>query len=401
MPQSSYYSLITNAGLLKEAAASAPGGSAVNLTHIAVGDGNGSNYEPTGSQTALVHELYRTTLTHVAIDANNPNQLIVEGVISETIGSFHIREVGIFDSAGVLFAIGKYPETLKSTSASGSGKRLYIRMILGFVNAPQVNLIQSEDLNNDPNFNANVLAAIDDINSFLTSLSASLAQKLAKAQNLSDLADVAQARTSLDLGTAATKDTGTTTGKVPLVGTQSATELLAGLASIATDTEARAATDDQKIITSKKQTFLGSAHYQTGALVSGGTAMPYGSRPTSSHGIQILILPYTPKRADSQLYIDVRAICFASLADRLTAALFKDAETDAIAVGMEYCSSSAEGNIVNFHYKIPSGSITPQTFKVRAGPSSSGYSFFINGYATTTYFGGYGVSSITIKEIME
>ena len=181
----SYYCLITNSGLLKEAAASAQGGSAVNLTHIAVGDGNGANYEPTGSQTALVNELYRTTLTHAAIDENNPNQLIVEGVISETIGSFHIREVGIFDSDGVLFAVGKYPETFKSTSLSGSGKRLYIRMILGFVNAPQVNLVLSEDLNNDPNFNANVII--------------SLAEKLAKAENLADLENVSEARDNLGL----------------------------------------------------------------------------------------------------------------------------------------------------------------------------------------------------------
>lgn len=180
-----YYSLITNNGLLKEAAANAPGGSAIDLTHIAVGDANGTSYNPTGAQTALVHEVYRTTLTHVAIDENNSNQLIVEGLINEEIGPFYIREVGIFDSEGQLFAIGKYPETYKSTSESGSGKRLYIRMILGFTNAPQVNLVMSEDLNNDPNFNANVLI--------------SLAQKLAKAQNLADVEDAEEARNNLGL----------------------------------------------------------------------------------------------------------------------------------------------------------------------------------------------------------
>ena len=178
-----YYSLITNNGLLKEAAASS--GSPVNLTHIAVGDANGASYDPTGAQTALVNEVYRTTLTHVAIDENNPNQLIVEGVINETVGPFYIREVGIFDSDGELFAIGKYPETYKSTSESGSGKRLYIRMILGFTNAPQVNLVMSEDLNNDPNFNANVIIT--------------LAEKLAKAENLADLEDAEEARVNLGL----------------------------------------------------------------------------------------------------------------------------------------------------------------------------------------------------------
>ena len=226
-----YYSLITNAGLLKEAAASSVGGSPVNLTHIAVGDGNGANYEPTGTQTALVNESYRTALTHVVIDGNNPNQLIVEGVISEEVGSFYIREVGIFDEDGVLFAIGKYPETHKSAAASGSGKRLYIRMVLGFANAPQVNLVQSEDLNNDPNFNSNVLAALDDINTTL------LPQKLAKAANLSDLEDAAEARDNLGLGIAA------------LAG--NASESQEGIARIATQTEVDAKTNETKFITPK------------------------------------------------------------------------------------------------------------------------------------------------------
>jgi phage-related tail fiber protein len=215
-----YYSLITNNGLLKEAAANGPGGSAIDLTHIAVGDANGTSYNPTGSQTALVHEVYRTTLTHVAIDVNNPDQLIVEGVISEEVGSFYIREVGIFDSDGQLFAIGKYPETYKSTSASGSGKRLYIRMILGFANAPQVSLVISEDINNDPNFSDNVnnaLADINDsldvvndalssINSTLTSVNNSLTTKLVKTANLSDLSNVVTARDNLGLKNGAISD---------------------------------------------------------------------------------------------------------------------------------------------------------------------------------------------------
>lgn len=208
-----YYSILTNIGLAKEAAANSPGGSPVSLTHIAVGDGDGSVYNPVSTQTELVNEVYRTTLTHVAIDANNSNQLIVEGVLNEEIGSFHVREVGIFDSEGDLFAIGKYPETYKPALTSGSGKRLYIRMILGFANAPQVELILSEDLNNDPNFNSNVIESLSDINndissinddlnsinSNITSINSALAAKLAKAQNLADLENAETARENLGL----------------------------------------------------------------------------------------------------------------------------------------------------------------------------------------------------------
>lgn len=179
-----YYSIITNAGLIKNAAANS-GGSPVNLTHLAVGDSNGSYYDPTGTAVALQNEKHRTTVTHVVVDENNPNQLIVEAVINETIGPFYIREVGVFDSDGELFAIGKYPETFKPDLPAGSGKRLYIRMILGFANSPNVELVISDDINNDPNFSTDVNNA--------------LAERLVKTQNLADLSDPEVARNNIDV----------------------------------------------------------------------------------------------------------------------------------------------------------------------------------------------------------
>lgn len=170
--------------MVKHAAASL-GGAPIDLTHLAVGDSNGTSYNPVATATTLQNERYRTTLTYVQIDGSNPNQLIVEAVIDETVGPFYVREVGIFDSSGALFAIGKFPETFKPNLRSGSGKKLYIRMILAFASAPQVNLVQSENLNYDPNFSTNVFAAI--------------ALKLAKAANLSDLENAEEARGNLGL----------------------------------------------------------------------------------------------------------------------------------------------------------------------------------------------------------
>lgn len=179
-----YYSIITNSGLAKHAAASL-GGDPIDLTHLAVGDSNGTSYNPVATATALQNELYRTTLTYVEIDGSNPNQVIIEAIIDETVGPFYVREVGIFDSDGDLFAIGKFPETFKANLPSGSGKRLYVRMILGFASTPQVNLVQSENLNYDPNFSENVFAA--------------LAEKLVKAANLSDVENEEEARANLGL----------------------------------------------------------------------------------------------------------------------------------------------------------------------------------------------------------
>ncbi len=179
-----YYSIITNTGLAKNAAASL-GGAPIDLTHLAIGDSNGTSYNPLSTATALQNELYRTSVTYVEIDEENPNQVIVEAIIDEGVGSFYVREVGIFDADGDLFAIGKFPVTFKPALPSGSGKRLYVRMILGFSGTPQVNLVLSDNLNYDPNFSENVFDA--------------LAQKLAKAQNLADVEDASEARNNLGL----------------------------------------------------------------------------------------------------------------------------------------------------------------------------------------------------------
>lgn len=237
-----YYSIITNAGLAKHAAASL-GGAPIDLTHLAVGDSNGTSYNPVATATALQNERHRTTITSVVVDEDNPNQIIAEAIIDETVGPFYVREVGVFDSDGDLFAIGKFPETFKPNLPTGSGKRLYVRMILGFASTPQVSLVvSSQAINNDPNFSTTVFNALD--------------EKLAKAENLADLEDATEARGNLGLGTASTKDTGTTTGKVPLIGTSSATESLAGLSAVASQAEADAFTNDSKFITPLK---LGSS----------------------------------------------------------------------------------------------------------------------------------------------
>ncbi len=136
-----YYTIITDIGLQKEANAHSSGGETVQLLEMAVGDGNGFMYDPDPTMAALKNEVHRININRVYVDSEHPTQLVVEGVILESAGPFHIREVGVFDSEGDLFAIGKYPETFKPELASGSGKDLYIRMILGFSTTPEVNLI--------------------------------------------------------------------------------------------------------------------------------------------------------------------------------------------------------------------------------------------------------------------
>ncbi|HII4363188.1 hypothetical protein CGG80_22540 [Vibrio parahaemolyticus] len=134
-----YYTILTEVGKTKVANAAALGRQ-IKLTHLAVGDGDGSEYDPVESQPLLRQETYRTPISHLATDAQNPNWVIAEGMIPVDVGGWFVREVGLFDEDGDLFAIGKYPETYKPTLAEGTGRDLYIRFIMVVSNTSAIDL---------------------------------------------------------------------------------------------------------------------------------------------------------------------------------------------------------------------------------------------------------------------
>lgn len=124
-----YYALLTNVGAAKLANATALG-EQVEITQMAVGDGNGALPTPNPAQTALVHELRRAPLNTLTIDPINTNQIIAEQVIPEDVGGWWIREIGLYDSAGDLIAIANCAETYKPLLQEGSGRVQVIRVIL-------------------------------------------------------------------------------------------------------------------------------------------------------------------------------------------------------------------------------------------------------------------------------
>ncbi|WP_155026615.1 phage tail protein [Enterobacter bugandensis] len=124
-----YYALLTNVGAAKLANATALG-EQVEITQMAVGDGNGSLPTPNPAQTALVHELRRAPLNTLTIDPVNTNQIIAEQVIPEDVGGWWIREIGLYDSDGDMIAIANCAETYKPLLQEGSGRVQVIRVIL-------------------------------------------------------------------------------------------------------------------------------------------------------------------------------------------------------------------------------------------------------------------------------
>lgn len=124
-----YYAVLTNVGAAKLANATALGAQ-VEITQMAVGDGNGVLPTPNQAQTALIHELRRAPLNSLSIDPNNANQIIAEQVIPEDVGGWWIREIGLFDKDGDMIAVANCAETYKPQLQEGSGRVQVVRMIL-------------------------------------------------------------------------------------------------------------------------------------------------------------------------------------------------------------------------------------------------------------------------------
>lgn len=124
-----YFAILTNLGAAKLANAAALG-TQISLTQMAVGDANGQLPTPDPAQTQLINQKRIAPLNRLSIDPKNSSQIIAEQVIPETEGGFWIREIGLYDDAGVLVAVANCPETYKPQLQEGSGRTQTIRMVV-------------------------------------------------------------------------------------------------------------------------------------------------------------------------------------------------------------------------------------------------------------------------------
>ncbi len=134
-----FYSILTNIGKAK-VANSIGLGTKINFAKMKIGDGGGTYYEPTESQTDLKNVVWEGNINHVTVDEKNPNWIHIEVMIPSTIGGFTIREYGAFDDENNLIGICKCAETYKPVIADGSTKELLLDLILCVVNTDTVEL---------------------------------------------------------------------------------------------------------------------------------------------------------------------------------------------------------------------------------------------------------------------
>lgn len=151
--EKTYGTLVTDIGtsLITEAVIE---GEKINITHIAVGDGGGSYYQPTPSMTQLKNENWRSTINSVFVNEESPNMIDVIAVIPSDVGGWTIREMALFDENGNMIAICNTPDTEKVIITSGAAGEVEVTMhieisntgVISFVIDPTVIIATKRDI---------------------------------------------------------------------------------------------------------------------------------------------------------------------------------------------------------------------------------------------------------------
>jgi len=128
-PADQIYSLPTAVGTAKMTYGQA-NNLPVQISHMAIGDGNGAIVSPGAGALALVHEVYRAQLNQLYQHETNPNWLVAELVIPAEVGGWTIRELGLYDTAGDLIYVGNHAEQYKPVQSQGSDETKTIRMVI-------------------------------------------------------------------------------------------------------------------------------------------------------------------------------------------------------------------------------------------------------------------------------
>lgn len=141
---SNYYILLTDIGASAMAVAAA-NNTPINLSEVALGDGNGSVPLPVSSST-LVNEVYRAGINSITQDPENPAWYIIELVVPPNIGGFYVREIAVYDTNGDTIFIGNHPPEYKPLLAEGSTRDTIYRIIVETSNAAEITLIVDPNL---------------------------------------------------------------------------------------------------------------------------------------------------------------------------------------------------------------------------------------------------------------
>ncbi|WP_288739561.1 phage tail protein [uncultured Rheinheimera sp.] len=113
----------------------------VDLTHMAIGDGNGQPVIPNEQMVELPGEKYRAPISDTQVNPDDPTQFYVDLVVPQSVGGWVGNCVGVYASNGALFAVANIPAAPKPIISEGAGRELTVRIYLAVENASVVNIV--------------------------------------------------------------------------------------------------------------------------------------------------------------------------------------------------------------------------------------------------------------------
>lgn len=94
-------------------------GTTVKLKSFAVGDGGGEEYTPSGKETKLIKENWRSNIGNISVNPKDDKEVFIDTPIPEDVGGWWIREYGVFDESNNLILIGTTNEFYKAKAEEG------------------------------------------------------------------------------------------------------------------------------------------------------------------------------------------------------------------------------------------------------------------------------------------
>jgi hypothetical protein len=131
--------ILTNIGLSKLATATPQ--NQLNITNIAVGDGNGGFPTLSPSMTALTNEVWRGDSSNPVKDSTGTNYVYFETNIPPEVGPFDVREIACFDSDGDMIAIGHTALIQKPNPTDDASFAVAVKIFIAIENASDFDLI--------------------------------------------------------------------------------------------------------------------------------------------------------------------------------------------------------------------------------------------------------------------
>ncbi|HED9531927.1 TPA: phage tail protein [Klebsiella pneumoniae] len=187
---------LTTAGAA-EIEAAYQAGEVVHITSVLIGDGGGvtvpTDPDDLAAVTALFGQFGRETF-----DSDSSNEGVISGQIVINCRDYPgktLREAGLVSAKGTLIAYGVYPATYLPAQSDSIIKEIILTLVLTLTHSSYVQLV---------------------IDPALATITQETGDKryLRRALNLSDLADLGEARENLGLGNSATRNVGAEVGTV-------------------------------------------------------------------------------------------------------------------------------------------------------------------------------------------